>query len=65
MNEFYISLDEQDFRCLIRGGILQIIDKKNNSRCMISLKDIGFYTMYKALEDVGEGKEEIYKNLER
>lgn len=64
MTDVYISLDEEDFRCLVRGGILQITDIKDNSRVMITLKDIGFHRMDKAIEDADKGID-IYKHRER
>lgn len=46
----YISLDEEDFRCLIRGGVIKFDD-----RVSICLKDIGFDKMFDALDSAAEG----------
>ena len=45
----YIMLDEEDFKCLVRGGVLHIGNMK------IALKDIGFDQMNKALELAMDG----------
>ena len=42
-------LDEEDFKCLVRGGVLHIGNMK------IALKDIGFDQMNKALELAMDG----------
>ena len=53
----YISLDEEDFRCLVRGGVIKYVD-----RVSICLKDIGYTTMYDAIADAQTGIAEIYKD---
>jgi len=53
----YISLDEEDFRCLVRGGVI-----KYDDRVSICLKDIGYPTMYDAIADAQTGIAEIYKD---
>lgn len=53
----YISLDKEDFRCLVRGGVVKIGD-----RVSICLKDIGYPTMYNAIADTQTGIAEIYKD---
>ncbi len=40
----YISLDEEDFKCLVRGGVIKFDD-----RVSICLKDIGFDKMDEAI----------------
>lgn len=45
----YISLDEQDFKCLVRGGVLHCGD------IHIMLRDIGFDQMNRALELAMDG----------
>lgn len=52
-----ISLDEEDFKCLVRGGVIKIGD-----RVKICLKDIGFTTMCDAIARVQVGLEEPYKD---
>jgi hypothetical protein len=54
MNNQHISLDYEDFKCLVRGGILTAGDIK------ICLKDIGFDMMYEAMESAEKGID-IYK----
>jgi len=46
----YISLDEEDFNCLVRGGIITV-DKD----LKICLKDIGFHCMAFAIEKASKG----------
>ncbi len=55
----YISLDEEDFKCLVRGGILTI-----ENDFIISLKDIGFIKMQEALDSAMDGND-IYKERNR
>jgi len=45
----HLTLDEEDFKCLVRGGVLHCGDIK------IALKDIGFDQMNKALELAMDG----------
>lgn len=56
-----IRLDEEDFRCLTRGGILMIKNKKNNKLINVILSDIGFDRMAKALA-LAKAHHEIYRN---
>ena len=51
----YLKLDEKDFRCLVRGGILHI----GNLR--IALSDIGFDEMQDCIESAILGKD-IFKD---
>ncbi len=51
----YLKLDEKDFRCLVRGGILHV----GNLRIVLS--DIGFDEMQDCIESAILGKE-IYKD---
>lgn len=44
-----ILLDDEDFKCLVRGGILTLGDLQ------IGLKDIGFDQMYNAIHLAEEG----------
>jgi hypothetical protein len=46
----YISLDQDDFNCLARGGVIKFGD-----RVSICLKDIGFNQMYEAIEKAEKG----------
>ena len=57
-----ISLDENDFTCLVRGGVLTIKDEEIT--IMVCLKDIGFHRMDEAISKAEKGID-IYKNLER
>lgn len=60
MNEnINISLDEEDFKCLVRGGILHI-----GETIKVSLKDIGFFQMEAAIDFAAEGND-IYKDRKR
>ena len=52
----YISLDEEDFNCLVRGGVVKIGD-----RVSICLKDIGIDQMYKGIKSAELGID-IYKD---
>lgn len=54
-----ITLDLEDFTCLIRGGVLTI-----NENLKIALSDIGFMAMANALENAMLGKD-IYKNHDK
>ncbi len=51
----YLMLDEKDFACLVRGGVLHV----GNLR--IALRDIGFDQMNHAIEKAQDGIE-IYKD---
>jgi hypothetical protein len=58
-----IRLDQADFQCLVRGGVLEI--KVGEGEIRIMLADIGFDIMYDCIERVENGEEEVYKNLTR
>jgi hypothetical protein len=47
------SLDEEDFNCLVRGGVLNVFYTRHNRGQVVKviLKDIGFHRMEKCLED--------------
>lgn len=64
MSERYIKLDSEDFHCLVRGGVLQIEDERNNDTINICLEDIGFYNMNEMIDNLQEesSKYLIYKN---
>ena len=47
--ETHIMLDEEDFKCLVRGGVLKVGDLN------LALRDIGFEEMNKALELAMDG----------
>ncbi len=51
-----IILDEECFRCLVRGGVV------HSGKIRIVLSDIGFTTMYDAITDAQTGLAEIYKD---
>ena len=61
LKELKIKLDEDDFRCLISGGILTI--KSKEQEIMIYLSDIGFHRMDLAISDVDSGKLSPYSHL--
>ncbi len=52
-----LLLDDEDFSCLVRGGILKIPKLKLE----IALSDIGFGTMYDKLSNA-VNKIDTYKN---
>jgi len=60
--ELTILLNEEDFACLVRGGILTIEDK--DSDINIILKNIGFDQMDEAISRADQ-KIDIYKNHKR
>lgn len=39
-----IMLNEEDFKCLVRGGVLRV-----NENINLALQDIGFLRMYEAI----------------
>lgn len=47
--ERYLMLDEEDFKCLVRGGVLQWGNIK------LALKDIGFDRMHMAVMSAEAG----------
>jgi hypothetical protein len=47
-----IMLDEEDFKCLIRGGVLTV-----NSYLKLALEDFGFYNMDNAMRSVRAGND--------
>lgn len=58
-----IKLYEDDFRCLVSGGILTL--KHGNCEIDILLADIGFHVMDKAIDDADSGKLPHYSNMTR
>ncbi len=58
-----IVFDEEDLRCLIRGGILKIKSPSGIEVEMI-LTDIGFPAISRALTDAMAGKDQ-YEDRER
>lgn len=46
-----IMLDEESFKCLVRGGVV------HSGLIRIALSDIGFDRMYEAIESAEEGKD--------
>lgn len=65
MKEVYITLNEKDFRCLVRGGMLSITHSKSNVLTNICLKDIGYTSIHNAIVEAEEGKEKVYENRTR
>jgi hypothetical protein len=55
----YLMLDEKDFSCLVRGGVLHV----GNLR--IALKDIGFDQMNKALDSAIDGIEHYKDHIKQ
>ncbi len=51
----YVSLDEDDFRCLVSGGII-----KCGQHIQICLQDIGYSIMYDAIADAQSGLIELH-----
>lgn len=45
-----IVLDEEDFKCLVRGGVLKV-----NDHLKLVLQDIGFDRMNAAIESAQDG----------
>jgi hypothetical protein len=64
-NEIRVKLDEQDFRCLVSGGVLKIKIPDSKQEIKICLADIGFHIMDQAISDIEIGKMEPYSNLTR
>ena len=46
-----IMLDEECFKCLVRGGVV------HSGNIRIALSDIGFHRMYKAIESAESGND--------
>lgn len=61
--EIRIKLYEDDFQCLVSGGILTLQDKKNNQEIKICLADIGFYRMENCIGKVENGEISPYSHL--
>jgi hypothetical protein len=55
-----IMLDEEDFKCLVRGGVICI----TGHGIKIALKDIGFEAMDEAITMADKGID-IYKNHDK
>lgn len=55
-----LKLDEEDFKCLVRGGTLKIL----GGRIIIALSDIGFSRMDAAIDSAKQGID-IYKGHEK
>lgn len=51
-----IMLDEECFRCLVRGGVV------HSGKIRIALSDIGYPAMYDAIADAQTGLAEIHKD---
>lgn len=50
-----IMLDEESFRCLVRGGVV------HSGKIRIALSDIGYTAMLNAIDDATNDKD-IYKD---
>lgn len=55
----YLMLDEEDFKCLVRGGVLKVGNELN-----IALRDIGFEQMLNAIDKATLG-EDTYKDRQK
>lgn len=55
MSQKHIMLDEDDFTCLVRGGVIEFGDLR------IALRDIGFDQMDQCIDLAKDGIN-IYKN---
>ena len=53
--DVYVSLDEDDFNCLVRGGVLKIAYVDKRQVVQVCLKDIGFDRMDKAIDSAKRG----------
>jgi hypothetical protein len=51
-----ISLTDQDFECLVRGGILEIYEPSSKKLVKLCLQDIGFDRMEELLNKAEGGK---------
>lgn len=60
----YISLQDEDFACLVRGGILTINNNRDGTTVNIALKDIGFMQMNESLQLAMRGVD-VYKAHQR
>lgn len=58
----YISLDYEDFKCLVRGGVLKVY--QHHQTVCICLKDIGFDKMDEAIGLADQGID-TYKDHEK
>jgi hypothetical protein len=65
MNEIRIKLDEDDFQCLVSGGVLTIKDNKNKQEILIYLADIGLHIMDKCIGNVDTKKIQSYSHRDR
>lgn len=61
MKETKIKLYEDDFRCLVSGGVLTF--KSKHQEIIICLADIGFHRMDLAILDVETGKLPTWSHL--
>jgi hypothetical protein len=61
-NAIKISLDQEDFSCLVRGGVLNVAraDKYQSFTVMLMLQDIGFHVMEGEIASAQLGND-IYK----
>jgi hypothetical protein len=55
----YLMLDEEDFKCLVRGGVLKVGNELN-----IALRDIGFCQMDEAIDSASRGVD-TYKDRQK
>lgn len=60
-----ISLDENDIKCLIGGGLLTIAVPHEPQEIALCMKDFGFRLIYKMMSDIEYEKIEPYQDLNR
>lgn len=62
--EVKIVLNEEDFRCLVRGGELTLTYPKEKAEVRIILQDIGIHAMFDGVNRARSGID-LYKGLSR
>jgi len=55
--KFYLALNEEQLRCLMRGGVVKCANSSRNQFMELILCDIGFDRMELALKDAIKGKD--------
>lgn len=60
--EHHVMLDYEDFKCLVRGGVLKV--RKDGLDINLALQDIGYHMMDEAIS-LADQKIDIYKNHEK
>ncbi len=60
----HIVLDEKDFSCLVRGGVLKVLHFSKNQSIDLILSDIGFERMAYAMAHADK-EENLYEDHEK